>query len=110
MDNKKKKHTPGPWEVYHTKKYQDDGTEVLYYEVGQTLDVKNSTSVAYHFWPYSKKNEIEFRANAHLIAAAPDLLEALELAKRTIEAAHHGFSIAAQMVTIRAALAKARGE
>lgn len=55
----KTKHTPGPWEVV------DYNIEVT---KGTTYTVNNRGGVGAH----------ELRANARLIAAAPDMLEALK--------------------------------
>ena len=51
-------------------------------------------------------------ANAHLIAAAPDLYEALELARKVIAArwGMEGSFPTAELHQIESALAKARGE
>ncbi|MFU2053310.1 hypothetical protein [Bordetella hinzii] len=61
------KHTPGPWKVFDSMVYGDtygidgeDGTAVVYYGYRDT------------------KNGIPKKADARLIAAAPELLEALE--------------------------------
>jgi hypothetical protein len=61
------KHTPGPW-VIHFSKAQVDAFDG---EDGQPLPVCKL------LWPIKKRSEAETRANANLIAAAPDLLEAL---------------------------------
>ena len=61
-------------------------------------------------------NEFDILAeNVHpdisdLISAAPDMLEALEQAKRVIESASHEFSIIKEMMVIRAAIKKAKGK
>ena len=56
------KHTPGPWEVNHT------GTGI---GVDPVCDAVNAT-----FRHDNELMRIEAEANANLIAAAPDLLEA----------------------------------
>ena len=72
MDNVK--HTPGPWITERC----DTGIEILNTE-------QESVAVACHFGnPYSSIRE---EANAKLIAAAPDLLKALE--KMSVEFATH---------------------
>ena len=58
------KHTPAPWELKITDRfaYIDKGNfEIAELEVGY----------------FDKETELELRANAKLIAAAPELLEAL---------------------------------
>lgn len=59
--SKNVKHTPGPWKASGTSVYAETGREIIF--------------GAYNMW----LGEIEERkANARLIAAAPELLEALE--------------------------------
>jgi hypothetical protein len=64
------KHTPGPWVVHFSRAQVDafDG------EDGQPLPVCKL------LWPIKKRSEAETRANANLIAAAPDLLAACKSA------------------------------
>ena len=70
-----KKHTPGPWELtptVHTGRKNIFGT-------AKNLEYHVSTLVS------GSRNDLAiFKANAHLIAAAPELLEALETAERII--------------------------
>lgn len=82
------KHTPGPWR-YIT------GTWVL----GGDLQVVARTS-----WPSDPpRNGEEMRANARLIAAAPDLLHVAEMVLRgAADGALYGFA--------EAAVRKAKGE
>lgn len=58
--------------------------------------------------PYRATSEM--LSEAFLMAAAPEMYEALEVAKRCIEEAKHKNSIAQHMTVIRNAMAKARGE
>ena len=58
-------HTPGPWAV-HPVKAQVDAFSPHPIPVCQML------------WPTTERSEDETEANARLIAAAPDLLEALK--------------------------------
>ncbi len=83
----KAKHTPGPWRV-------GDAGRTIFQPVG----IK---AVA-----YCDKTE-NFRANARLIAAAPDLLEALE---RILGAARGTMDEVRARHEARAAIAKAKGE
>lgn len=69
MENK---HTPGTW-------YAKDG-QVYPTETGKTLAVI----------PYFDKENEEQKANAKLIAAAPDLLEACKMALEVRRVTHHG--------------------
>lgn len=65
------KHTPGPWIAIRKG---DDGAEV------RAIASVAWCSVAAHFGPQSQTIDgKEAHANAHLIAAAPDLLGMLEL-------------------------------
>lgn len=57
------KHTPGPWKA--------DGDRI--FSDRQRTEYKSSTTIAVT-WDYTA----ESLANAHLIAAAPEMLEALE--------------------------------
>jgi len=83
----KHKHTPGPWEVFesHTGPYVIDSAE--------------QAAVCKLEWC------LEAKANARLIAAAPELLDALRLVL-----AHAGALTGADWTAIRAAIAKAEGE
>jgi len=87
------KHTPGPWTLCST-----------------SSDVQGNTYIRI----LSKENEIE--ANYNLIAAAPELLEALENIKDTLldndvtlkhESTHYLVSI---LLDAEAVIAKAKGE
>ena len=83
-------HTPGPWHVHAT-------------EVRDTHDV-----------PVAR---VGLNKNARLIAAAPELLEALELLEMRLRHADEGGHMYASIDTkgvlaraVRAAIAKAKGE
>lgn len=82
------KATPGPWEPRHDELVAKDGNTVAIFLCcgGQEVNA----------------------ANAHLIAAAPELYEALEMMLKMVE--FGGFGKDAAMDTARSALAKARGE
>lgn len=60
-------------------------------------------------WPTELRSERETEANAHLIAAAPDLLEALERILRYQESGGHDGDCEDVEEYARAAIAKARG-
>jgi hypothetical protein len=68
------KHTPGPW---HRVKHGDNESEV--YDInGKSKDgVMTMLAEVHHDWQEWE----EFEANARLIAAAPDMLEALKKAR-----------------------------
>ena len=88
-------HTPGPWHIM-------EGTDWVI--------VSPEVSVAAVYTPRGVR-EVR-QANANLIAAAPDLLEALETAAYVLE--HYldytQNDMAVMAEDARAALAKARGE
>jgi hypothetical protein len=103
-------HTPGPWNIIH--RTQTDGTIWIQ---GPTTDESGWREVcSLPYWP-SRNRELE-AANARLIAAAPDLLAALQAAEAVVE----NFTLGAQgdddpdfggefatLAQIRAAIAKA---
>lgn len=81
------KHTPGPWECH-----PDDLAEGLYWVLPE------ATTVA------------EDEANAHLIAAAPEMKEALEALISVMETTECDRLFRADYAKAKAALAKANGE
>lgn len=91
------KHTPGPW---YADPYEDDcdGIGVCAKGKGIVADVDSD---------YCEPEEM--RANAHLIAAAPEMKEALQW----VESAFRDYSLdhgaRNAMVRVKAALAKAEG-
>ena len=80
-------HTPGPWKIRKNDAYEEYWVQLEHYTVGPASIVFSN-------------------ADADLIAAAPELLEALEDAAASLEDA--GKHEAAKMA--RAAIAKATGE
>jgi hypothetical protein len=95
-------HTPGPWEL----RPGDDGQCFA--------DVWAPTWSAFARVVVKIRDDIDTRsdgvANARLIAAAPDLLAALELARSYVEfALREGMGEDQDLAAIDAALAKARG-
>jgi len=96
------KHTPGPWVV--------DTTVALgpYHIITQSEDVPQSRCVVCAFPEWRRKPSPEadrprLEADAQLIAAAPDLLEACRDALSKIDPFVH------DVETIEAAIAKAEG-
>lgn len=90
-------HTPGPWRI-------SDSSWVTNH---RDIDAPTHGALAVVVWRMEEdERSPECEANAALIAAAPDLLAALEVAADALEMAEF-FEKAAQA---RAALAKARGE
>ena len=98
MNVDKLKHTPGPWVIHgnftEIHPHDDpDGNQVIA-DVDPDCEMSNR------------------EANARLIAAAPDLLEALEAMVTTWEGPRELAAIrfAQNVIAARAAIAKARGE
>lgn len=85
------KHTPGPWRV------GDAGHAVF----------GPKDSGMYQNSPVTIVQGLANKANAHLIAAAPELLEALEIALKVGVASLCEIE---QIIQIEKAIAKARGE
>ena len=102
------KHTPGPWwpnmnsvggwEV-RTRRDKDEGDPRANY--GCEYGAGICGGIGDHTESRTSGNE---EANAHLIAAAPELLEALELMLQ-----RYGYETCEHVQKSRAALAKARG-
>jgi len=92
------KHTPGPWEI---KRHFDPGYKFI--------SAQKHTALAQVVWRMEDEDRSPVcEANAHLIAAAPELLEALQNLLKVHEGEggtqHHAGDMA------RAAIAKAKGE
>lgn len=98
---KESKHTPAPWRVEKGGANND----LIWVEdiVGNTvcdLYFRNDYSAL-----FSHEND---EANAHLIAAAPELLEALEIFSKLDYRRH--YDVQAAIHIAKCAVAKARGE
>lgn len=95
MSNRKERFTPGPWAI--NTGAEDDGVYVYIEEIESPHGM-----VA---WARDIGDElVTTEPDAHLIAAAPELYEALECVLRVADRQTVEFDAA------RAALAKARGE
>lgn len=95
--NDLQKHTPGPWEACERGDYEDfDGnSNVILGDDRRIAVVQNNGSE-------------EAEANAYLVAAAPDLLEALASLLRKVEC---GSALHCSLCDqARAAIAKAKGQ
>ena len=88
------KHTKGPWKVGKPRECIRDGN-LMYGIIGP------ETVTDYEDWGFTE-------ANARLIAAAPDLLEALKLADAMLSGANMNAKVVEKKV--RAAIAKAEAE
>lgn len=98
MTTKPATHTPGPWRVALD---------------GSVIKAGKSRSVAGTYGGNHKEDQEAF-ANARLIAAAPDMLEALEMARSDIHSDCPAMidipDCVNLCVTITAIIAKAKGE
>ena len=102
------KHTPGPWQFHELR--GDDGLGYIRPNPQDYLEIAHHGDTG--------RSAEENRANARLISAAPELLEALELCinqlERDTELLYDQFTPWAEIPTAlekaRAAIAKAEGE
>jgi hypothetical protein len=100
MNDHKTKHTPGPWQWYRYGKSKNSPVKV---ETAEKV-------VAEIIW-CGHGNHATRIANARLIAAAPDLLEALRAVLRdcNLRELGHGGRMDQAIAASRAAIAKADG-
>lgn len=98
------KFTPGPWTCHRNSSFWEFGSN----SEGQLGDVCASMFDGDGERPDAEK---VMEANAHLIAAAPDLYDALSDLVSSLDCSEKdGFIIRQEIKVARAALAKARGE
>ena len=104
------KFTPGPWSIAHDGNYPRIRK---HFRTDHHMDVCGPV----HGYMYADDETANQAANAHLIAAAPDMYEALESLIITQEyKEEHGKDKAYELARktswnkVKAALAKARGE
>lgn len=101
-----KKFTPGPWRIFGANRYECPGidaesTSIIVF--GRRFDQNQNCGV--------QGNTLEeCQANARLIAAAPELLEALKRAVEWMEAPDESAFSDQDLNAARAAIAKALGE
>lgn len=96
-------HTPGPWSI-------SDSSWVTNH---RDIDAPTHGALAVVVWRMEEEERSpECEANAALIAAAPDLLEALEMIVTEADSytARTGKPVYNWLDSARAAIAKARGE
>jgi len=101
------KHTPGPWAARQAFDKEGFEQDHLWIE-GRTV----STDIAETVGEYSVTTE---RANAHLIAAAPDMLAALRQAEDTLcdrgnDMPHPASRRYEVLIQVREAITKAEGK
>lgn len=103
-------HTPGPWsaQIFSDNTFRVVDKRALSFSNSRVCDVQS--------WSDASRgpSRNQARANAHLIAAAPDLLEALEAFDATIEYQYSGSREAMSALQdaafkAKAAIDKARG-
>ncbi len=110
------KHTPGPWAL---EEVRTDCGRAFRIGSGEMLKAGKGCCIIYDDYPGNPENER--KANARLIAAAPDLLEALEASLEEVKAWRAGLNTRnmntckegarfSDLSRSRAAIAKARGE
>lgn len=102
----KQQHTPGPWGWSHREIHSGDYSTQVY--------DANEKEIATIAWYPVRQNNITTtsrEANARLIAAAPDLLEALEMCTKAMASVLPDFNPYDQAAydKARAAIAKATG-
>ena len=93
--SEKGKHTPGPWEAHKTH-YGDDRTWDVSSPLRTVATINDGDGLA--------------EANARLIAAAPELLEALEILVAPDDGKIRVDEIKSNFAKGKAAIRKARGE
>jgi len=94
------KHTPAPW-------IADNGDSELW----GIFQKQDCNGIAYLCEPNGELlRENEAEANAHLIAAAPELLEACKQALRTLEARGVDIYSDPRYLLVKQAIAKAEGQ
>lgn len=108
--------TDGPWRVVN----YDCGDKSYYDHNGpcpsivapddQDCAIVHWDGFKQAYWSSANGNQKQIEANARLIAAAPELLEALEVAVSALEWADQTVDVRGAQLIARAALAKARGE
>lgn len=102
------KHTPGPWSIHWGTAQSGSGHHIV--DSSDMGELSRIATVLFH-----DDTDGETAANAHLVAAAPDLLEALQSAHEVLLVSYPLHSIdmdrrGAILEQARAAIAKATGE
>jgi len=101
-------HTPGPWVAEHNN--NEVQTRFVRHEEKSYATIAKVESIEVYTTPDSVRTHSEVAANLNLIAAAPELLAALETALRHMEIEHGDRSGDFEAITgARAAIAKSRG-
>ncbi len=104
------KHTPGPWAV---SKGYDGSLSVSATKSFRINNISAGTPVICDVYPHLDADGFSGEANARLIAAAPDLLEALlgmlAIDQENHQRGHDDDDVCKEVQTARAAIAKATG-
>lgn len=94
------KHTPGPWSLHNF-----DGDTYRIVDDRDMADLSYVATVHYH-----EDYDGETRANAKLLAAAPEMLEALKIVEtRLTHLAQNSVDVVSELRLARIAIAKAGG-
>jgi len=91
------RHTKGPWHVdgeYAVARDTPDGTQIIFYSAGAETDLPDA----------------EMRANVHLIAKAPEMLDALRRCDDQMRISFNLTQYAPALTDVRALLAEIDGE
>ena len=104
----KAKHTPGPWTITEDGRIQAPNLDAKCWEQQQHKHIASAPFAADALTPITMGSERA--ANARLIAAAPELLAALEFITSAAETEPGMEIYRAHLEQARAAIAKAKGE
>ena len=95
-------HTPGPWQFYELKSANREGLGYI------RTEPEDGSEIAHH--GDTSRSWSENVANAHLIAAAPELLAALKAIAAMVDrdlTARSEWAIPAELIAAHEAIAKA---
>lgn len=103
------KHTPGPWRLLPLES-DKNYLRICRTQIGRQYKIANVHLVRYEGMPdyFRQRDDTESVANAQLIAAAPDLLDALQEIVTAIDIDE--FNQANQITKARAVIAKTTGK
>jgi len=103
------KHTPGPWIVDNGMVTMDDQAQQLKEDIGTerqwvAIGIEDEEG-------FSEVVALAHPSNAHLIATAPNLLEACEIAKSTLDYAYFqkGVACLKELQFVESVIQKAKG-
>lgn len=95
-------HTPGPWKIANNSRSVLAGAG--------SVKINQQAGPAAQSAAVEARNEFTLRANAKLIAAAPDILDALRKIRGELCRRHSPLVVETDYAYINAAIAKATGE